>query len=100
MLMMTQESEHPNQPREHRQRVLKGASIILGVNESEISCTVRNMNSGGAELRVPFDAVLPQEFLLFISIDNATWRCEQRWRMKDRMGIRFIEPARKPSWHY
>lgn len=40
------------QSRERRQRVLKGAAIISGITNSEISCTIRNQTSGGAELKV------------------------------------------------
>ncbi|RUV67267.1 PilZ domain-containing protein, partial [Mesorhizobium sp. M5C.F.Cr.IN.023.01.1.1] len=33
-----------------RQRVFKGATILTGITNSEVTCTVRNMHDGGAEL--------------------------------------------------
>lgn len=57
---MVEESENR---RERRQRVLKGAAIINGTNDSEISCTIRNQNSGGAELKVPVEAFVPERFV-------------------------------------
>jgi hypothetical protein len=45
---------------ERRQRVLKGAAIINGINKSEISCTIRNQNVGGAKLKVPVEARVPE----------------------------------------
>jgi hypothetical protein len=84
---------------EHRQRVLKGAYIITTINESEIACTVRNLNSGGAELRVPAEFAVPEEFLLHISVDGTTWKCARRWRVGGRVGVRFLEQTRKPAWH-
>ncbi len=98
--MMSQPNEAPNNRREHRQRVLKGATIIMGMNDSEIAVTVRNMHEHGAELKVPFEVQLPDRFMLHISVDNVTWICELRWRMKERAGVRFVEKTRKPAWHY
>jgi hypothetical protein len=53
-------------PREHRHRVLKGATIIVDLSKSEISCTIRNQHSNGAELRVPLGANIPAEFTLYV----------------------------------
>jgi hypothetical protein len=86
--------------REHRARVLKRASILSGVNNSEIACTVRNMHKNGAELRVPIDARVPQEFLLYVPVDGIGYRAVVCWRSKDRLGVRFTGTEPKPSWHY
>ena len=89
-----------NLRREHRQRVLKGASIIGDVNTSEISCTIRNMHANGAELRVPADVIVPDDFLLYISTDAKGYRSVVRWRTGDRIGIEFLAEEPKPHWHY
>ncbi|WP_378950184.1 PilZ domain-containing protein [Mesorhizobium sp. ANAO-SY3R2] len=89
-----------NTPREHRNRVLKGASIITGVNNSEISCTIRNMHHNGAELRVPVDARIPERFLLYVPVDGIGYRAVVRWRKSDRVGVQFEGTAPKPAWHY
>jgi hypothetical protein len=85
---------------EHRQRVLKGASILNGVKHSEITCTIRNMHEHGAELKVAIDTVVPQEFLLYVPVDGVAYRSVLCWRSKDRVGIKFIGTEPKPLWHY
>lgn len=91
------QSEHR---REHRSRVLKGAAILVDINTSEISCTVRNMHSHGAELRVPLGANIPQEFLLYVPVDHIGYRSVVRWRSGDRIGVIFTGTEPKPHWHY
>jgi hypothetical protein len=87
-------------PRAHRQRVLKGATIIWGVNRSDISCIVKNQNAEGAGLVVPEENRIPQEFLLWIPTDGVAWRCRLRWRRGDRAGVSFHGSQPKPDWHY
>lgn len=86
-------------PRIHRTRVLKGGTILLGIDRSSISCTVRNMNEGGAELRVPADTAVPPSFLLYVAHDGLCFRCEQRWRRGERMGVEFTGTEPRPRWH-
>jgi hypothetical protein len=102
MIVPDQNNEgHAGQPeREHRQRVLKGASILDGIDNSEIACAVRNMHENGAELRVPAEASVPAEFLLYIPLDRIAYRCELRWRVGTRAGVKFNGTAPKPHWHY
>jgi hypothetical protein len=66
--------------RRARQRVLKGASILTGVKNSEIKCAARNMNKTGAELKVAIDARVPQEFELYVPVDGIAYRAVVRWR--------------------
>ena len=86
--------------REHRQRVLKGAAILTSINQSVINCTVRNMHTHGAELRVPAEVHIPPGFLLYIPVDGVAYRCNVRWRAGDRMGVQFTGTEPKPRWHY
>lgn len=86
--------------RRHRNRVLKGATIITGVATSEITCAVRNMNTDGAELRVSGYAVIPESFILYVPVDNVAYNCDLRWRAGERAGVRFNATVPKPSGHY
>ena len=86
--------------REHRRRVLKGASILLGIKHSEIRCVVRNMHDKGAQIELPPSTVVPDEFLLYISVDEIAYRCTIRWRRGDRIGVSFKGTEPKPHWHY
>jgi hypothetical protein len=91
-------SEHRN--REHRPRVLKGATIISGAKLSEISCVVRNQHCDGAELKVPLEAPVPETFLLYVPIDGVAYRAILRWRRNDRVGVQFTGTEPKPRLHY
>jgi hypothetical protein len=86
--------------REHRRRVLKGASILGDVNTSEIRCTIRNQNAGGAGLRVPLGVDVPARFLLYVPVDGIGYQAVVRWRTQDRVGVMFTGTAPKPHWHY
>ncbi len=90
--------EYP--PREHRPRVLKGGSILNGINKSEIPCTVRNQHAHGAELRVSIDWIIAKEFLLYVPVDGICYRCVLRWRRDDKAGVSFHGTEPKPHWHY
>ncbi|MER9868527.1 PilZ domain-containing protein [Mesorhizobium sp. M0136] len=83
--------------RERRPRVLKGGTIITGIQNSEISCTLRNQHEGGAELKV---ARVPDRFLLYVSVDGVAYRSEVRWRRNDRIGVKFTGTEPKPKLHY
>ena len=94
-----EDNSSENRPK-HRQRVLKGGSIITGITNSEISCTLRNQNEGGAELKVAPDARVPDRFLLYVPVDGVAYRSEVRWRRNDRVGVQFTGTEPKPKLHY
>ncbi|AZO62358.1 MAG: PilZ domain-containing protein [Mesorhizobium sp.] len=83
-----------------RQRVLKGAAILTGINNSGVMCTVRNMHPGGAELKLPIEAHVPDEFLLYVTKDRIGYKAIVRWRRDDRIGVEFAGTEPKPHWHY
>jgi hypothetical protein len=97
---MNPSAAEQNKKREHRHRVLKGASILQTIKESEIKVTVRNMHERGAELRVPDGVKIPSEFLLYVPIDGIGYRSVVRWREGNRIGIQFTGKEPKPHWHY
>jgi hypothetical protein len=86
--------------RDRRPRVLKGGTIITGIQNSEVSVMVRNQHESGAELKVPLEARVPDRFLLYVPLDGIAYRCEVRWRRNDRVGVQFIGTEPKPKMHY
>lgn len=85
---------------QRRRRVLKGASILSGISNSEVKCTVRNMHSQRAELQVSIDARVPNEFLLYIPTDGVGYKAVVQWRRGDKLGVMFLGTEPKPHWHY
>jgi hypothetical protein len=94
------EAETSEHRRERRQRVLKGASILTGVANSEVKCTVRNMHDAGAELKIDVEARVPAEFLLYVPVDGVAYKAVVRWRKEGRLGVSFTGTEPKPAWHY
>ncbi len=90
----------PDRRSDRRPRVLKGGSIVTDVNESEITCVIRNMHAIGAELLVSADQFVPEEFMLYVTVDQECHQCRIRWRRNDRIGVAFQGRASKPKWHY
>lgn len=86
--------------RERRQRVLKRATILTGINNSEVVVAIRNMHKHGCEMKVAPDVHVPGAFLLYVPVDGVAYVCELRWRDKDRAGVLFTGTAPKPHWHY
>lgn len=70
------------------------------MNISEIPCTVRNQDQGGADLQLPPATVAPDHFLLYVPVDGTAYRCVVRWREKDKIGVQFAGTEAKPWWHY
>lgn len=93
-------ADKPDMRREHRRRVLKGASILNGVSNSEIKCSIRNMHQDGAELDVPVGAPVPAQFLLYVPLDGVAYRATVAWRKDKRIGVSFSGKEPKPGWHY
>jgi PilZ domain len=85
---------------DHRQRVLKSATILNGISNSEVKCAVRNMHPQGAELEVEGDSRVPNEFLLYIPLDGIAYKATVRWRRHGRIGVMFTGTEPKPAWHY
>ncbi|QPC88141.1 PilZ domain-containing protein [Mesorhizobium sp. NBSH29] len=90
----------PRATRERRKRVLKGATILTGINNSEVNCTIRNMHAEGAELTVAPESPVPQQFLLYVPIDGIAYRASVRWRKGNLVGVAFDGTEPKPAWHY
>lgn len=80
--------------------MLKGATIITGIQNSEVSCTLRNQNIGGAELKVAPESRVPDRFLLYVPLDGVAYRAKVRWRRNDRVGVKFTGTEAKPKLHY
>ncbi|OWK21508.1 hypothetical protein AJ88_19845 [Mesorhizobium amorphae CCBAU 01583] len=86
--------------KQRRRRVLKRATILTGIANSEVKCTVRNMHSKGEELQVSVEARVPDEFILYIPIDGIGYKSVVQWRRADKIGVMFFGTEPKPHWHY
>ena len=65
-----------------------------------IKCAIRNIHTGGAELRIPHNVSMPQDLLLYVPMDGIGYRSILKWRDGDRAGVAFTGTEPKPRWHY
>ena len=88
---MTEQLSHQDQT-EHRQgqrhMTLKGGKIAFHGGRSTIDCTVRNLSSGGAKLKVASVLGIPNDFELMMS-DNVQQHCRVVWRKVNEVGVAF-----------
>ncbi len=72
-----------------RTRVLRNAKIIVPRRSSVISCTVQNINSGGACLKMANTGGLPDTFDLTFEHGRTRRSCRVVWRTNDKLGVKF-----------
>ena len=76
-----------------RTRVLRNAKIIAPRSSSMIHCTVQDITSGGACLKVANTYGMPQTFELTFEHGRTRRSCRVVWHTNDMLGVAFEEPA-------
>jgi hypothetical protein len=77
-----------------RRRVLKGSIILFNDRRSTIPCTVRDISTSGARLRVDRAVAIPDAFILIIELDGFEADCQVVARHGQEVGVRFAAPPR------
>jgi hypothetical protein len=72
---------------EPRRRVLKGARIVVA-GQSTFDCTVRNLSSNGALIRLPSIVGIPDHFDLVLD-DGQRFTCVVIRRTASDLGVSF-----------
>lgn len=70
-----------------RHRVFKGG--LIAFKGKSLTCTVRNLSDGGANLDIDSGAAVPPSFTLVLETDKTIRRCEMKWRTERRIGVAF-----------
>jgi hypothetical protein len=76
-----------------RTRVQRNAKIIVPRRSSVISCTVQNINSSGACLKMANTGGLPETFDLTFEHGRTRRSCLVVWRTSDKVGVKFESGA-------
>jgi hypothetical protein len=74
-----------------RTKVLRNAKIIVPRRSSMIHCTVQNVTSGGACLKLANTYGLPATFELTFEHGRTRRACRVVWRTNDELGVAFEE---------
>jgi PilZ domain len=72
-----------------RTRVARNAKIMVPRRSSLIFCTVENITSGGACLRVASTFGVPEMFDLTFEHGRTRRWCRVVWRTRDKLGVAF-----------
>lgn len=82
-----------------RTRVLRGAKIIVRGSRHApiIHCTVQNITSGGACLKVANTCGVPETFDLTFESGRTRRACHVMWRTTDTLGVAFERTADAPA---
>jgi hypothetical protein len=74
-----------------RTRMSRSAKIILPRRASMIHCTVQNITSGGACLKLANTYGMPETFELTFEHGRTRRACRVVWRTNDELGVAFEE---------
>jgi diguanylate cyclase (GGDEF)-like protein len=77
--------------KEARKRVFKRGQILLPSLGAVIDCTVRNVSTGGAGLRLDATFAPPPEFDLLITGNGTRRSVQVRWQIGADLGVAFID---------
>jgi len=72
-----------------RTKVLRNAKIIVPSRSPVIHCTVQNITSGGACLKLANTYGVPQNFELTFEHGRTRRPCRVIWRTADSLGVAF-----------
>lgn len=72
-----------------RTKVLRNAKIIVPARSPVIHCTVQNITSGGACLKLANTYGVPDNFELTFEHGRTRRRCRVVWRTAERLGVAF-----------
>ncbi len=77
-----------------RTRVLRNAKIIVPRRSPVIHCTVQNITSGGACLKLANTFGVPDSFELTFELGRTRRPCRVVWRTDDQLGVAFESDER------
>jgi len=77
-----------------RTRVLRSAKIIVPRRSPVIHCTVQNITSGGACLKLANTYGVPDTFDLTFEHGRTRRACRVAWRTADMLGVAFVGEER------
>lgn len=82
-----------NRREEWRQRVLKRGKILVHGIQTVFDCTVRDLSSSGARLKVDSYFAAPDRFALVIVGGGEPRDAEMRWQKGSEIGVMFVDRA-------
>ncbi|MGI9463163.1 MAG: PilZ domain-containing protein [Aestuariivirgaceae bacterium] len=89
-LALTAEMPIPGERRTEYRRPVDMAGVCEFDDGTErLECTIVDMTSAGAQLRVASDATVPNDFKLYVLPLNTILDCRVAWRLDTRVGVSY-----------
>jgi hypothetical protein len=88
------ETEDKDRRNVGRTKVLRNAKIIAELRSPVIHCTVQNITSSGACLKIANTYGVPETFELTFEHGRTRRLCRVVWRTKDELGVSFQDGER------
>ncbi len=86
---MADENNNKERRAVQRTRVKRSAKIIVPRRSPVIHCTVQNITSGGACLKLANTYGVPENFDLTFECGRTRRACRVAWRTHDKLGVAF-----------
>ena len=90
MAVVVDEDKTKDRRRVQRTRVKRSAKIIVPRRSPVIHCTVQNITSGGACLKLANTYGVPETFDLTFECGRTRRACRVVWRTADKLGVAFV----------
>jgi diguanylate cyclase (GGDEF)-like protein len=74
-----------------RTRILKRGQIFIPTIPSAIECTIRDISSKGARLRVGAAFMAPEQFDVVLGTTTERRRAVLRWQVGNELGVQFVD---------
>lgn len=80
----------PDRRQDLRQRVFKGAVVLLSDGQVAFDCTIRNLSDHGAKIEVEQPADIPDEFDLALPSMHRIAPAKAAWRKGREIGVELV----------
>jgi len=77
--------------RSQRRRVLLSGRLVHSINEMTVDCSIRDVSSTGARLRLPQATLLAEPLFLIDLTHGLAFKARVAWRKENGAGLSFIE---------
>ncbi len=84
--------------RTKRHSVAWNGIILVGANQSEIRCIIKDISTIGVQLTILPTQQVPDQFHLKIPNGAKTFRCRLIWRNGSELGAEFV--GTRPRWRH
>ena len=73
-----------------RARALLAGKLIIDDGHISLDCTIRNLSTGGAKVRISAETDLPPKISLLLIKEGLLFEASVAWRKGDQIGLTFV----------